>query len=312
MSAAPAVSIAIRAWRRDTVADAIASVLAQTWTDLELVFYDDAGTLADVAARFDDPRLRYVRPERKRGASGRWLAAVALCRGDYVGLLDDDDAYAPQFVEHLLAALRAYPQAGIASCRETSAALPVRVETPYTRIERNVPQRMIVERWGCATSTMLLRRTAIDDALRLQPMPDGVAPDLFMTFHVEAAGWQHVRVDAVLCRRNVGGARVTNSLTGARYALATFQHLRIDDDALERQRRLQVARRHIVLAGYLVMEGRRIEARAELQAARDSADVHRVQRSIVAVLARLPVVGPMLARTAWKVRLAIVGTEAPT
>lgn len=41
----PTVSIAIRAYRRRWLGEAIASVLGQTYRDLELVVYDDAGEI---------------------------------------------------------------------------------------------------------------------------------------------------------------------------------------------------------------------------------------------------------------------------
>ncbi len=106
----PAVSIAIRAFRRRWLAEAIASVLGQTHRDLELVIYDDAGDLEALATATGDPRVRYHRAEERRTASGRFTAAVALCRGEYIGILDDDDAYAPDFVAALVQALDADPQ----------------------------------------------------------------------------------------------------------------------------------------------------------------------------------------------------------
>ena len=102
----PAVSIAIRAFRRRWLAEAIASVLAQTHRDLELVIYDDAGDLEALATATGDPRVRYHRAEERRTASGRFTAAVAQCRGEYIGILDDDDAYAPDFVAALVQAPR--------------------------------------------------------------------------------------------------------------------------------------------------------------------------------------------------------------
>src|ERR1043165_1013161 len=111
------VSIAIRAFRRRWLGDAIASVLQQNVRDLELIVYDDAGDLDDVVTAFDDPRIRYVRATEKLEASGRFLAALSHCRGTYVGLLDDDDAYAPDFVATLTRVLAENKRAGAAICR---------------------------------------------------------------------------------------------------------------------------------------------------------------------------------------------------
>ena len=83
----------------------MASVLGQTHRDLELVVYDDAGDLDDLVGASGDSRVRYCRATERLGASGRFKAALALCRGEYVGVLDDDDRYAPDFVSTLVQAL---------------------------------------------------------------------------------------------------------------------------------------------------------------------------------------------------------------
>lgn len=69
----PSVSIAIRAHRREWLDDAIASVLAQTHRDLELVIYNDTGTLESVATRTRDARIRYCRGNANLQASGRLM-----------------------------------------------------------------------------------------------------------------------------------------------------------------------------------------------------------------------------------------------
>ena len=262
------VSIAIRAYRRRWLGEAIESVLCQTWRDLELVIYDDAGDLDDVAARFADARLRYARAARKLEASGRFAAAVALCRGRYVGLLDDDDCYEPAFVERLAAALDADPRAGVAFCGEIwlggsqpAAAWP-------------------------APSAMLMRRAAIDAV----EMPDGIAPDLFLHERLRRLGWTQVRVDEPLVVRRSHRDRIANSFAGASYALATVEQLGIGGPEL--------ARRHVVRAVWHLAAGRRGEALADLRAARGGGWMQRA----VAIAAHVPLLGRVAALTALRLR----------
>jgi glycosyltransferase involved in cell wall biosynthesis len=297
------VSVAIRAYRRRWLAEAVASVLAQSWRDLELVIYDDAGNLGDVVAPFDDGRVRYVRAERKLEASGRFGAAVALCNGKYIGVLDDDDRYERAFVERLVAALDADPRAGIAFCREAmqcgTGSQPVRGRVSGRpagggRVEN--PSHMILgQRWVVAPSAMLMRRAALDAAEAFQPMPDGVAPDVFVSFRMAVTGWEHVFVDEPLVVRRSHDGRIANSIAGAQYAVATWERLRVDDPELDRIRRRELARRIIVRAVWHLSAGRRGEALADLAAARATdAGAHRVQRCMVALAARSPL-GPWLA-----------------
>lgn len=92
----------------DYVSECVGSLLAQTSGDFEAIFVDDGsddGSLeaAKRAAKDDD---RFVFLEGSHG--GQSVArnrALARARGEYVMFLDSDDAYAPETVETVLAAL---------------------------------------------------------------------------------------------------------------------------------------------------------------------------------------------------------------
>ena len=200
----PAVSIAIRAFRRRWLAEAIASVLAQTHRDLELVIYDDAGDLEALATATGDPRVRYHRAEERRTASGRFTAAVALCRGEYIGILDDDDAYAPDFVAALVQALDTDPRCGVAFCRSTwddDGKLIVPADPRPAGRQADYAASMLRNGWWTPFSEMLIRRSALEAALRDQPLPPDVGPDTFINLRIALAGWAHVLVDGRLSRR---------------------------------------------------------------------------------------------------------------
>ena len=69
----PAVSIVLPTFdRAPLIGRSLRSILQQTFTDFELIVVDDAsrdGTGEEVA-RFADPRVRYVRLDRRRGPAG--------------------------------------------------------------------------------------------------------------------------------------------------------------------------------------------------------------------------------------------------
>jgi len=79
------------------IAEAIESVLGQTMPSWELIIVDDgsADTTAEVVARFDDPRIRYVR-QAKAGASRARNTGLALAGAAYLAFIDADDAYHPE------------------------------------------------------------------------------------------------------------------------------------------------------------------------------------------------------------------------
>jgi len=108
----PKVSVIIATHNRPNfVAHAIQSVLAQTYTDLELIVIDDGSTdqTADVVGSFRDPRLRYEYqpPSGRSRARNRGLVKAT---GEYIAFLDDDDAYLPDKLATQVAFLNQHPE----------------------------------------------------------------------------------------------------------------------------------------------------------------------------------------------------------
>lgn len=116
----PLVSICIPAYESaDYIGRTIASVLDQTYAELDVVVVDDAsqdGT-AEVVAGFDDPRLRVFRNERNLGAVGNWNRALDLTKGDLIKLVCGDDVLYPTCVERQVEALVGEPRAAMAAAK---------------------------------------------------------------------------------------------------------------------------------------------------------------------------------------------------
>jgi len=119
----PLVSVCIATYnRRELVTSrAIASVLAQTYPHLEVVVVGDACTddTGAAIAALGDPRVRFVNRANRgvypEAPNLRWMVAgtdpindaLALAKGHFITHLDDDDAFAPNRLEVLLAHIRA-------------------------------------------------------------------------------------------------------------------------------------------------------------------------------------------------------------
>ena len=107
--------------REALAAKAIASVLAQTHRNLELIVVDDGSTdgtpglLAREAAR--DPRLRFFRNDTSRGAPYSRNLAITHARGEWITGLDDDDMFHPARIEAFLSCWQMLERCGTAfSC----------------------------------------------------------------------------------------------------------------------------------------------------------------------------------------------------
>ena len=98
----PLVTICIPVYNcKKYIAQAIDSVLDQTFSDFELLIVDNAsndGTL-DVIARYTDARIRLIRNKENLGLEANWNKAVMEARGKYIKLLPADDFLYPFCVE---------------------------------------------------------------------------------------------------------------------------------------------------------------------------------------------------------------------
>jgi glycosyltransferase involved in cell wall biosynthesis len=97
----PAISVIIPTYERSWgLRRAIASVLAQTFSDFDLIVSDDCSSddTADVVRSFVDARILYRRNLVNLGVPGNWSAGLRLAQGEYVCFLMDDDCYAPTFL----------------------------------------------------------------------------------------------------------------------------------------------------------------------------------------------------------------------
>ena len=89
----------------------VASVLAQTHAELELIVVDDGSRddTQEVLASFTDPRLVVLRNEVGGGAAAARNKGLAVARAPWVAFQDDDDTWLVRKLERQLAALQARP-----------------------------------------------------------------------------------------------------------------------------------------------------------------------------------------------------------
>lgn len=111
-SGQPLVSILLRTRdRRETLAFALASCVAQDYRPLDLVVVNDGGVdVSDLLpSAVSGVRVRHIRHSESLGRCQAGNAALDAAAGGYLIFLDDDDWFAPQHVSGLVEALGAQP-----------------------------------------------------------------------------------------------------------------------------------------------------------------------------------------------------------
>jgi glycosyltransferase involved in cell wall biosynthesis len=95
------------------LAEAIDSVLGQTYPGVEHIVVDDGSTdqTSAVASRYGD-RIRYIRKENG-GLSAARNTGILAAAGEFVLFMDSDDYLRPDALEHHMEAARAHPAASV-------------------------------------------------------------------------------------------------------------------------------------------------------------------------------------------------------
>ena len=103
----PLVSVLVPTFnRRRYLAEALASLVRQTYPHFEAFIINDGGErVDDVVASFNDPRLTLLERRENRGKAHSLNQALRHARGKYVAYLDDDDLYYPMHLARLVEAL---------------------------------------------------------------------------------------------------------------------------------------------------------------------------------------------------------------
>jgi Glycosyltransferases involved in cell wall biogenesis len=110
---APLVSIVLPTRDRGgSIADAILSVQAQSFSNWELIIVDDGSrddTSNTVATFLADERLRYV-PQEPSGHAAARNVALRMSRGALTAYIDSDDVWYPHFLDAAVVAFAALPE----------------------------------------------------------------------------------------------------------------------------------------------------------------------------------------------------------
>ncbi|KIN60372.1 Glucosyltransferase [Sulfitobacter noctilucae] len=169
----PLVSIVVPAFNvAKTLPETLDALLAQTFTDYEIIVVDDGSTdtTAAVLEKYADiPGFNVIR-QRNRGLAGARNTGIAAARGLYIGFCDADDLWLPEKLERHVAHLRAATNVGIsysgsALIDETGASLGM-AQTPRLK---NITPAHIFKRNPIGNGSAPVIRKAVFAAIAHRP-----------------------------------------------------------------------------------------------------------------------------------------------
>jgi hypothetical protein len=147
----PTVSVIIPCYgQAEFLGDAVASVVAQTWTDWEIVIVDDGSTddtpqtARRLVEQYPQHRIR-VLSQTNQGVSAARNNGIAVSTGRYILPLDADDMLQPLMLERTVALLEANRSISIAytDWQEIGATSNILHAGPWERISMCVGNRIL-------------------------------------------------------------------------------------------------------------------------------------------------------------------------
>src|SRR5690606_38081054 len=111
----PKFSVVISVFNKEKyIAETLKSVLAQTFTDFEVVILNDGSTDNSEAEilKFKDPRIRYFSKENQGASAGRNFT-IQQAEANYIALMDADDYWYPFYLEEQNRLLTEFPNESV-------------------------------------------------------------------------------------------------------------------------------------------------------------------------------------------------------
>jgi glycosyltransferase involved in cell wall biosynthesis len=206
------------------LAEAIESVLGQSYRPLELIVVDDGSTdrSAAIAARYASNEVSVVR-QPNRGTAAARNAGLAIARGELLAHLDADDVWIESKLRLQIQALTVDPAMDIACGLVAEFLSPELTERERRRLR---PHREPIR--GYVLGAMLVRRAAHD---LVGPFETSwqVGQDMAWLLRAKELGLRFVEVPEIVVRR-----RLHLSNKGRRHPDLATQRCRMLKESLDR------------------------------------------------------------------------------
>lgn len=226
--------------RPKLLVQAVRSVLAQTYHDLEVIIVDDGmeQRAAEVVGRINDPRARYIAHDRELGGSAARNTGVKAAHGDYIAFLDDDDQWLPQKLEVQMAQFEQSPaDVGFCVCAVTNVYDDHEENSVVPDGVGNYFDLALGNFRGFLTVTLIIKKYVLDDVGGFnESLPSHQETDLILRI---AKKYKGVLISQPLVRVNMKGghqrtgSNVTRKIAGREMILKKyFDDFKKDPDLL--------------------------------------------------------------------------------
>ena len=208
-----------------TLREALDSVMVQTFSDWELIVWDDRSSddTAEVVAEYSDPRIRYFLSPDESSLGKARDNAIRQAHGEWLAFLDQDDIWMPRKLEMQMAIANSQPSKGSLGGAPQDTGIiygrtvrfyPNGSERDYDQThefkplpEGNIFAQLFTKGCFIAMSSAVFRRSAIAELAGI-PQEITLIPDYYL--YAAVARRHPVRaVQEVVCRYRMHGANTS-------------------------------------------------------------------------------------------------------
>jgi glycosyltransferase involved in cell wall biosynthesis len=191
------VSVIIPAYRAARyIAQALDSVVAQTYGPVEIIVVNDASPDSDelehVLSRFGE-RVRYLRRETNGGPGAARNTGIMAASGEYLAFLDADDYWDHTFLAQQLAYVERHPDVGLVYCNaswflEGSGQVIGTLMSVMASHGEATFESLVRQDCTIGTSAVLVRRQAVLDAGLFDPAIGNYSEDFDLYLRLTKSG----------------------------------------------------------------------------------------------------------------------------
>ena len=155
----PLVSIIIPCYNHENfVQDCLRSLLAQEYTNIEVILCDDASRdksfakAEEIKPIFEDKKIKFVllKNEKNMGITKTLNRMICKAEGEYIKILASDDMLAPSFMKHMVRFMEDNPHIVMAF----SNAVKVEEKSVYPPDEKNMIENVLLNAPDCAGNVL--------------------------------------------------------------------------------------------------------------------------------------------------------------
>ena len=114
--AKPSITVLMPVYNAERfLAEAIESVLQQTFTQFEFLIIDDGSTDSspEIVRSYSDPRIRFLQNEQNLGITATLNKGIELAQADLIARMDADDICYPDRLQKQMEFVAAHPDGAL-------------------------------------------------------------------------------------------------------------------------------------------------------------------------------------------------------